>query len=83
MVYVEDQLDKVGWNVDFVLSHTTPLKYEPVEVFMKGVNQEQIDKSTEQWLDAIEDRLDYKKFDSKQKVKKEAYGYVGFAFTKN
>lgn len=44
--YVEDQLGKVGWNVDVVLSHTTPLKYEPVEVFMKGVNQEQVDKST-------------------------------------
>ena len=29
--YVEEQLDKSGWNIDVVLSHTTPLKYEPVE----------------------------------------------------
>ena len=30
--YVEQQLEKSGWQVDVVLSHTTPLKYEPVEV---------------------------------------------------
>ena len=42
-----------------VLSHTTPLKYEPVEVFMAGVDQSKVDKSMEEWLDGIEDRLDY------------------------
>ena len=45
-----------------VLSHTTPLKYEPVEVFMSGVDQGSVDKSTEIWLDGIEDRLEYKKW---------------------
>lgn len=45
-----------------VLSHTTPLKYEPVEVFMSGVDQSRVDKSTEVWLDGIEDRLEYKKW---------------------
>ena len=60
--YVESRLDGLGWKVDVVLSHTTPLKYEPVEVFMAGVDQSRVDKSTEEWLDGIEDRLDYGKW---------------------
>ena len=59
---VERKLDEVGWKVDVVLSHTTPLKYEPVEVFLKGSDQSKVDKSTEEWLDGIEDRLEYKKW---------------------
>lgn len=43
-----------------MLSHTTPLKHEPVELFLSGVDQSTVDKRTEEWLDAIEDRLDYK-----------------------
>lgn len=60
--YVEAQLDKLGWKVDVVLSHTMPLKYEPVEVFLLGVDQSKVDKSTEEWLDEIEDRLEYQKW---------------------
>lgn len=60
--YVGEQLDKAGWNIDVVLSHTTPLKYEPVEVFMQGVDQSKVDKSTEQWLDRIEEKLNYQKW---------------------
>ena len=59
---VERKLDELRWKVDVVLSHTTPLKYEPVEVFMKGIDQSKVDKSTEEWLDGIEDRLDYQKW---------------------
>lgn len=59
---VERKLDELGWKVDLVLSHTTPLKYEPVEVFLKGIDQGNVDKSTEEWLDGIEDRLDYGKW---------------------
>ena len=57
---VEQVLDAHEWKVDAVLSHTTPLKYEPVEMFLSGVDQSKVDKSTEEWLDTIEDRLDYK-----------------------
>lgn len=60
--YVEQQLEKVNWKVDIVLSHTAPLKYEPTEVFLKGIDQSEVDKSTEIWLDKIEDKLDYKKW---------------------
>ena len=56
---VEQRLASEGWKVDVVLSHTCPLKYEPRETFLQGVDQSGVDKSTEQWLDSIEDRLTY------------------------
>lgn len=57
--YVESQLEKHSWKIDIVLSHTAPIKYEPTEVFLPGIDQSKVDKTTEQWLDSIEDRLDY------------------------
>lgn len=54
------QLEAVNWNVDIVLSHTCPLKYEPRETFIQGIDQSGVDKSTEQWMDTIENKLDYK-----------------------
>jgi len=35
---------------------------EPVEVFLPGVDQSMVDKSTEKWLDCIEERLEYRKW---------------------
>ena len=59
---VEQALAQRGWRIDAVLSHTVPLKYEPIEVFLSCVDQSTVDKSTEQWLDSIEDRLTYKRW---------------------
>jgi len=59
--FVERQLADHNWQVDVVLTHTTPLKYEPVEVFLAGIDQSRVDKTTEQWLDRVEERLDYQK----------------------
>ena len=59
MEYVESQLEKADWRVDYVLTHTAPMQYEPVWAFIPGVNQERVDKTTEKWLDSIEQRLDY------------------------
>lgn len=56
---VEARLDELDNRVDVVLSHTCPLKYEPTEVFLPGIDQSAVDKSTERWLDALEDRLSY------------------------
>ena len=55
-------MERLHWNVDIVLTHTAPLRYEPVEVFLPGLNQSMVDKSTEQWLHTIEERLDYQKW---------------------
>jgi len=56
---VERKLESVGWKVDYVLSHTCPLKYMPVDLFLPNVDQSKVDKSTEEWLDTIEEKLDY------------------------
>lgn len=60
--YVEQQLDTIGWKVDVVLSHTVPLMYEPVEMFLSGIDQSMVDKSTEIWLDGVRERLEYGKW---------------------
>ena len=44
---VEEQLASVHYMVDAVLSHTCPVKYEPVETFMPNIDQSKVDKSTE------------------------------------
>lgn len=61
-VYVERQLDKVDWKVNYVFTHTAPLKYEPREEFLPVLNQMYVDKTTEKWLDSIEERLQYERW---------------------
>lgn len=60
--YVESQLSKNNWEVDIVLSHTAPIRYEPIEWFLSGLDQSSVDKSTEEWLGEIEKKLNYKKW---------------------
>lgn len=60
--HVEEVLGKRDWKIDIVLSHTCPLKYEPVEVFLDGIDQSTVDKTTESWLGEIEERLDYERW---------------------
>lgn len=57
--YVESQLEKASWQVDVVLSHTVPIKYEPVEEFLDGIDQSKVDKTTEIWLGELESKLTY------------------------
>ena len=59
---VEEQLASVHYMVDAVLSHTCPVKYEPVETFMPNIDQSKVDKSTESWLGEIESNLTYEKW---------------------
>lgn len=56
---VEAKLNALDWNIDLVLSHTCPQKFVPVEAFLSCVDQSTVDRSTEEWLDTIEDRLNY------------------------
>lgn len=60
--YVEEQLGRRNYKIDIVLSHTCPLSYEPTEVFLKGLDQSTVDKSTEEWLGKIEAKLSYRKW---------------------
>lgn len=73
--YVEQQLNLNQWKMDVILSHTCPMKYEPVEVFLLGIDQNRVDQSTEIWLDEIENKLNYQKwycghFHTEKKVEK-------------
>lgn len=56
--YVEEQV--VKQQVDIILSHTCPYKYEPREVFLPMIDQSSVDDSTEHWLNKIEDMANYK-----------------------
>ena len=53
---VEERLEAENWRVDFVFSHTCPFSYIPVTLLKFG------DSSTEEWLDTIEKRLNYKRW---------------------
>lgn len=55
--YVEKQLSEN--KIDFVFSHTCPAKYIPTECFLSGIDQSRVDNSTEEWLDTIEDKIEY------------------------
>ena len=49
-------------HFDIVLTHTCPYKYEPVEVFLSGIDQSKVDKSMEHFLDKVEESIEYDKW---------------------
>ena len=55
--FVEKQL-QVN-EIDIILSHTCPRKYEPIEAFLPFIDQSSVDTSTEDWLDSIEETVNY------------------------
>lgn len=57
---VENTLTENDWDIDIFLSHTCPLNYIPTEMFLSTIDQSTVDKSTEIWLQEIEDKLNYK-----------------------
>lgn len=59
---VESILRKTDWEIDIVLSHTCPAKYIPTECLLPMIDQSTVDNSTENWLDTIEEKLNYKKW---------------------
>lgn len=46
-------------DFDIVLSHTCPVKYEPVDLFLTFIDQSKVDKSMEVYLDYIDDMINY------------------------
>lgn len=48
-----------GKNYDFVFSHTCPISWEPVDLFLGGIDQSTVDKSMEIWLDQLKDNFDW------------------------
>ena len=40
--YAEQRLEEHNWKIDIVLSHTGPLKFEPREMFLEGIDQSRV-----------------------------------------
>ena len=57
--FVENQIEKYNGKFDYILTHTTPERYEPIEWFLTGLDQSTVDKSTEEWLNKIYEVLDF------------------------
>lgn len=58
--HASSNIRKHNYKVDYVVSHTLPYKYVPIETFKFYIRG--VDITTEKWLDGIEDRLNYKKW---------------------
>ena len=56
--HTEEQIRKR--HIDVIFSHTCPAKYIPTECFLSCIDQSSVDRSTEEWLDSIEEAVDYK-----------------------
>ena len=49
-----------GKTVDFILSHTCPLSWEPTDLFLNCIDQSTVDKSMEVWLDELKNKVGWK-----------------------
>ena len=58
---VEENLAKHDWKFDYVFTHTCPSRFIPIEWFLSGVDQSQVDTSTEEWLDSLYDKMEISK----------------------
>ena len=63
----EEEKEKIFQIVDtensfnYIFSHTVPLKYEREleDLFLPSIDQSMVDKSTEKFLDKVEDKIMY------------------------
>ena len=44
-------------HFDFILSHTCPKKYQPVDLFLGFVDQSTVDTTMEDWMDKISEKI--------------------------
>ena len=47
-------------SFDYIFSHTAPLNYEPRYLFLSTVDQSTVDKSMEEFLQEVYDKIDFK-----------------------
>ena len=45
-----------------MLSHTCPAAFVPQEALLAGIDQSTVDTAMEDWLQTVEDRLDYRRW---------------------
>lgn len=49
-----------GKEVDFVLTHTCPVAWEPTDLFLSGIDQSKVDKTMELWFQELKDTFSWK-----------------------
>ena len=59
---MEKQLKDNDWKVDFILSHTCPYDERPPQLFSPYIDQSLVDTSTEQWMQKIANKTDFKRW---------------------
>lgn len=59
---VESTLAQRDWRIDTVLSHTCPASFVPQEALHAGIDQSTVDTAMEDWLQTVEERLDYRRW---------------------
>lgn len=48
-----------GQHFDLVLSHTCPYSYMPTDLFLRGIDQSQVDNTMERWMDRFMDNITF------------------------
>lgn len=51
-----------NYKFDLVLTHTCPLKCEPIDLFIPQIDQRTVDKRMEKFFDEIEEKMNYSKW---------------------
>lgn len=44
-------------DFDFVFTHTCPISWQPIDLFLSAVNQSEVDNSMELWMDELKDKI--------------------------
>lgn len=58
MKFIEDL--HAGKDVDFILSHTCPLSFQPRDMFLTFIDQSKVDNSMETWMEEFKDKINWK-----------------------
>lgn len=48
-----------GTPYDFVFTHTCPISWQPTDLFLSVINQDEVDSSMELWMDELKDKFDW------------------------
>lgn len=57
MEYISESV--AGQTFDYVLSHTCPLDWEPIDLFIDGIDQSKVDKTMETWMNKLKENINY------------------------
>ena len=49
-------------SFDYIFSHTAPLNYEPTYLFLPMIDQREVDKSMEEFLQDVYDKITFKRW---------------------